>query len=335
MVFEMAKQRVGTGESGIVRIPVCTMADTHELTLAVHVIDSGRPGPTVAAVATHHGDEVFTVELLRQLDAEMRRTEFRGTLLIMPLANPYAFAAGTRNTPVDLHNLNRVFPGNPDGWFTDILADAIWTNLIPKIDALIDYHCGGTDTCIHYTYTLSPETAFGRQVHELALLGSAEVLYETEHPAGSLAGLTSSQQIPSVILEVGGGVAFGTDYLDRGLAATKRILMKLGMLDGTPEQGPARIVCRKGGSVRPHHGGLFQPEVGLDLLGKSVSGGTVLGRVISPATFEELEVITAPYPRTEVMMVRSRMGKVEAGEYAYILGDGESGYSVRDEASAT
>lgn len=328
MVFEMAGQEIGSGETGIVRIPVCTMANTHELALTVHVLDSGRPGPTVATVATHHGDEVFTIELLRRLKADMLQTDFRGTLLVMPLANPVAFAAGTRNTPTDMHNLNRVFPGNRDGWFTDILADAIWTNLIPKLDGLIDYHCGGTDTCIHYTYTLSPDTAFGRQVHELALLGSAEVLYETEHPIGSLAGLTTAEKIPSVILEVGGGVAFGTDYMERGLAATRRILMKLGMLDGVPEPGPARIVCRKGGSVRPHHGGLFQPGVGLDLLGKSVPGGTVLGRVISPATFDELEVITAPYPKTELMMVRSRMGKVEVGEYAYILGDGDSGYAV-------
>lgn len=328
MAFKMAGQCVGTGETGIVQIPVCTMADTHELSLAVHVLDSGKPGPTVATVATHHGEEVFTIELLRQLKADIQQSEFCGTLLIMPLASPTSFAAGTRNTPNDMHNLNRVFPGNRDGWFTDILADAIWTHLVPVIDGLIDYHCGGTDTAIHYTYTLSPDTDFGRQVHELALLGSAEVLWETTLPGGSLSGLTTAAKIPTVILEVGGGVTFGTDYMERGLAATKRILMKLGLLPGIPEPGPARIVCRKGGSLRPHHGGLFQPEVGLDLMGRTVSAGTVLGRVLSPATFQELEVITAPYANTELMMVRSRMGKVEVGDYAYIVGDGESGYTI-------
>ena len=333
MAFEMAGQRVGSGENGVIRIPVCTMADTHELSLAVHVLDSGKPGPVLAAVATHHGEEVFTIELLRRLRQYILQQDFKGTLLIMPLANPISFAAGTRNTPTDMHNLNRVFPGNPDGWFTEIVADAIWTHLIPRIDGLLDYHCGGVDTCIHYTYTLTPNTDFGRLVHELALLGSAEILWETSHPAGSLAGLATEKGIPTVILEVGGGTAFGTDYLDRGLSATIQILKRLAMLDGTPERGPARVVCRKGGSLRPHHGGLFQPEVGLEMLGKTVPGGTVLGRVLSPATFEELEVIRAPYPRTELMMVRSRMGKVEPGDYAYIVGDGDSGYLIQDGSS--
>ena len=328
MAFELAGQRVESGANAILRIPVCTMADTHELSIAVHVLDSGRPGPTIAVVATHHGDEVFTIDLLRRLKTELLGTEFLGTLLLVPLANPVSFAAGTRNTPTDMQNLNRVFPGNRDGWFTDMLADAIWTHLVPRIDGLLDYHCGDVDSCIHYTYTLSPETALGQQVHELALLASAEILWETQLPAGSLAGLTTEQKIPTVVLEVGGGTAFGTDFMERGLAAALQILTKLGMLDGPVGRGPARVVCRKGGSLRPHHGGLFQPEVGLDALGGTVAGGTVLGRVLSPATFEELEVIKAPYRKTELMMVRSRMGKVAPGDYAYIVGDSDSGYAV-------
>lgn len=328
MAFEMAGQKIQSGETGIVHIPVCTMADTHEMQLAVHVLDSGRPGPTIAAVATHHGEEVFTIEILRRLRAEILGREFRGTLLIMPLMSPTSFAAGIRNTPPDMHNLNRVFPGNSDGWFTDILADAIWTHLVPKIDGLLDYHCGGIDTSIHYTYTLSPETDFGRQVHELALLASAEVLWETSRPIGSLAGLVAERNVPTVTQEVGGGTSFGTHLLHDGVQATLRVLTRLGMLDGTAENGPGRVVCRKGGSVRPHHGGLFLPEVGLDQLGKTLPKGTILGRVVSAATFQELEVIKAPYEKSEIMMVRSREGKVEPGDYAYIIGDGDSGYTI-------
>ena len=51
----------------------------------------------------------------------------------------------------------------------------------------------------------------------------------------------------------------------------------------------------------------------------------MLGRVLAPDTFEELDVLRAPYRVTEVMMVRSRISKVHPGEYAYILGDGENG----------
>ena len=38
-----------------------------------------------------------------------------GTILLVPVLNPHSFESGTRNTPIDLHNLNRVFPGTKNG----------------------------------------------------------------------------------------------------------------------------------------------------------------------------------------------------------------------------
>ncbi|HYM68726.1 MAG TPA: succinylglutamate desuccinylase/aspartoacylase family protein [bacterium] len=318
-------ETVGERQAKIVRIPVCRLASGAELAIAVHVLRGGGDGPTVGIMSAHHGEELFTTELMRRLRGMLLDGRFRGTVLMVPCANPPSFEAGTRNTPIDMHNLNRVFPGDAAGWLTDKIAAAIWKHFVPSIDALIDYHCGGVDTEIHYTYTMDPSTPIGRRVQELALLGSARVLWETAGPGGSLAREVVRRDVPTVILEVGGGPSFGTDLMDRGLDAANRVLRKLGVLDGPASAPEPRIVVRKGGSVRPAHGGLFLPEVGHDALGGTVAGGTVLGRVVAPDTFEELEVIRAPYPRTAVMMVRSRISKVHPGEYAYILGDEDSG----------
>ncbi|MBX3560143.1 MAG: succinate dehydrogenase, partial [Chelatococcus sp.] len=65
------------------------------------------------------------------------------------------------------------------------------------------------------------------------------------------------------------------------------------------------------------------------IMGKSLTKGTVLGRVVSPYTFEILDEIKAPFDKTEVMMIRNRISKVHPGEYAYIIGDGDSGYDPR------
>ena len=321
-------ETIADGQARIVRIPVCRLASGAELAVAVHVLRGSGDGPAVGIMSAHHGEELFTTELMRRLRQMLLDSRFRGTVLMMPCANPPSFEAGTRNTPIDMHNLNRVFPGSAAGWLSEKLAAAIWDRFVPAIDAFIDYHCGGEDTEIHYTYTLDPATPFGRTVHEMAVLGSAPVLWQTVLPAGSLSGETSQRQIPTVILEVGGGPSFGTDLMDRGLAAACRILRKLELLDGPVGRGEARLVVRKGGAVRPAHGGLFLPEVGHDALGTNVPGGTVLGRVVAPDTFEELDVIRAPYPVTELMMVRSRISKVHPGEYAYILGDGQSGQAI-------
>jgi len=325
MAVSFLGEAIADRQVKVVRIPVCRLASGAELTIAVHVLRGAGDGPTVGIVSAHHGEELFTTELMRRLRGMLLRSQFRGTVLMVPCANPASFEAGTRNTPIDMHNLNRVFPGDAAGWLTDKIAAAIWKNFVPSIDALIDYHCGGVDTEIHYTYTMDASTPIGRRVHELALLGSARVLWRADGPAGSLAREVVRRGIPAVILEVGGGPSFGTNLMDRGLEAAERILRKLGVVDGPIGTAEPRIVVRKGGALRPSHGGLFIPEVGHEVLDGTVPGGTILGRVLAPDTFEELEAIRAPYPRTAVMMVRSRISKVHPGEYAYIVADEGSG----------
>jgi predicted deacylase len=325
MSVRVLGETIPEGETKIIRIPVCRMATGAELSIAVHILRGVGDGPTVGFVSAHHGEELFTTELLRRLRTRLLDYRLRGTVVMVPCANPPSFEAGTRNTPIDMHNLNRVFPGIAGGWLTEMLAAAIWNRLVPGLDALIDYHCGGENTEIHYTYTLDPSTPFGRKVHELALLGSARVLWQSPGPEGTLAREAMRKDIPTVILEVGGGPSFETDLMERGLAAAVRILRKLGVLDGLAEPVGPHTVVRIAGSVRPAHGGLFIPEIGHEALGGTVPDGTVLGRVVAPDTFEELDVLRAPYRVTEVMMVRSRISKVHPGEYAYILGDGGGG----------
>lgn len=59
-------------------------------------------------------------------------------------------------------------------------------------------------------------------------------------------------------------------------------------------------------------------------LGSEVSGGTVLGRTISPYTFAELEVFTAPFRRSITVLVRQGTTKVEPGDYGYMIGNLET-----------
>src|SRR5690606_20009122 len=127
--------------------------------------------PALLISATTHGEELWSCEFVRRVYAHFvaQDFDFAGTLLLAPNLNPHSFESGHRNTPIDLHNLNRVFPGARDGWFSDILAHAIAEHLLPKADIIFDYHGGGSDTVIHYTYPAPPTNALNRQVHDIAL----------------------------------------------------------------------------------------------------------------------------------------------------------------------
>jgi len=69
------------------------------------------------------------------------------------------------------------------------------------------------------------------------------------------------------------------------------------------------------------HGGLFEPLVGAEMIDQTLPQGTSLGRVRNPRTFEELHLITAPYEQSAMFSMRTTFGRVNPGNYGYIIGD--------------
>lgn len=49
----------------------------------------------------------------------------------------------SRINPLDNRNMNRAFPGNPNGSPTEMLANYLESDLIHGFDAIIDLHSGG------------------------------------------------------------------------------------------------------------------------------------------------------------------------------------------------
>ena len=76
-------------------------------------------------------------------------------------------------------------------------------------------------------------------------------------------------------------------------------------------------------NLRPSHGGLLVSEKGIEDLGTVVAKGSVLGRVISPYTFETLDTITAPFEESLLLAATTKMPfrRVNPGDYGYIVAD--------------
>lgn len=335
MNFDFEGVEVRVGAPADFRIPVCTMASGHELTISLHVVPGTRRGQTILVAAGSHGEEVWSSEFVRRTRTWLEELDydFAGTILLAPVLSPHSYELGIRNTPFDFHNLNRVFPGNEPGlgWYTEMIAHVIATSILPRADVVFDYHGGGADTVIRYHYTAAPTTDANRKVHEVALASGAQVLWEVNETRSTLTTHASTLGKLCIVPEVGGGgVADWEGSFGVALAELANMLTTLGIMEQPRDVRKARILVRRGSSVRPRHGGVFVPDVGADALGTSVEGGTLLGRVYSPHTFEFLDELRAPYPRTELMQVRTRVSRVHPGDYAYIVGDGESGYLIED-----
>ena len=110
--------------------------------IPIAIIKNG-PGQCALLTAGNHGDEYEGPIALYDLARTLKPEDVTGTVIIVPAMNAPAFQAGTRTSPIDHGNLNRTFPGRPDGTVTEKIADYFQRILLPRADVVLDFHSGG------------------------------------------------------------------------------------------------------------------------------------------------------------------------------------------------
>ena len=100
-------------------------------------------GPTILLTGANHGDEYEGPVALFDLANNINSEDIQGRVIIVPGMNYPAFQAAKRTSPIDGGNMNRVFPGNPEGTFTEKIADYFNRTLLPLADFVVDFHSGG------------------------------------------------------------------------------------------------------------------------------------------------------------------------------------------------
>jgi N-alpha-acetyl-L-2,4-diaminobutyrate deacetylase len=175
-------------------------------TLEVFECVGESPGPAVLVVAGVHGDEYEGPSAIAQVASWLSPQSMRGTVCLIPVANPFAFAAGTRTSPVDGVNLARVFPGKEEGTPTERLAHYLFHEFASRADYLIDLHSGGVE------YEFLPVAGFYGQA------GSENPSFRAAR-AMQLPALWLLPETPGVLSREAmraGKVAIGTEYLGAG-----------------------------------------------------------------------------------------------------------------------
>jgi predicted deacylase len=327
MALEMGGKTFQAGERGVVRLPVTVGLDGTELSHTVHVIVGQRPGPTLALVSTLHGDEWQTVEVVRRVVEDLQPEEMSGSLIAVPVANPIALAGRVRTTrgSPDAPDLNQVFPGGP-GWFTQLLARPLAEEFLPKADYLIDLHGRGWGTNVEqiHFYTDHPDLDINAKGIEMArafgisLLHKADIMGSMPQPRNFFGYAMGALGIPSIMVEIG-GLGYGREiedvWINRGVQGVSNVMILLDILSGTMIR-PKKVlefptILRIAISVA----GYFEPAVDPEPLYREVKKGQVVGRVISPYTFEVLETLVSPVDGLVYLMSRGNM--VHPGEWGF------------------
>ncbi|WP_175856266.1 N(2)-acetyl-L-2,4-diaminobutanoate deacetylase DoeB [Burkholderia anthina] len=110
--------------------------------IPVTVVKRGD-GPTVLLTGGNHGDEYEGPVALSKLAGSLKAADVSGRVIVVPFMNYPAFRAASRTSPIDAGNLNRSFPGRPDGTVTEKIADYFQRHLLPLATHVLDIHAGG------------------------------------------------------------------------------------------------------------------------------------------------------------------------------------------------
>jgi N2-acetyl-L-2,4-diaminobutanoate deacetylase len=199
-------------------------------------------GPTVLFTGGNHGDEYEGPIALFDLAATIKAEEISGRVIIVPGMNYPAFQAGTRTSPIDKGNLNRVFPGDPAGSITEKIADYFQRTLLPLADYVVDIHSGGkTLDFVPFcaAHVLDDKEQQARCVATMQAFNAPWSMMLLEIDANGMYD-TAAEDMGKVFIstELGGGGSARASTVAIAKKGVRNVLIHAGVLAGDLDEAP-------------------------------------------------------------------------------------------------
>jgi uncharacterized protein len=298
------------GERAQGLIPVGVSSYGTELGIPVVVVNGTEPGPVLCVDAGVHGDEYEGQQAVREVLASLDPASLCGTFVGIPCLNTPAFEAAARASGLDYANLNRIFPGDASGSYSQRLAATVVSTVVPAVDALVDLHTGGTFGEI--TPLAIVQGGYESLATGIGLAAGHEIIWKGGKWGGTIRHPVLAAGKPAITIEAGGGT-YSRAIVDLHVKAVRNIMRHLGMISGSVELRSVYTAV-SGTFARSASGGFFLDRGGP---GDECKEGDLIGQVVSHFG-EVLEEIRAPSDG-RVLWVR-RVRTVRPGDEVVIFG---------------
>jgi predicted deacylase len=298
------------GQNAVLKLSVGRLPSDTKIFLNVHVFRSTEPGPTVLLMGGVHGDEINGVEIVRRTLAERWFEGLqRGSVVVVPLVNMQGFNSFSRDA-LDGKDINRSYPGSPNGSMASRLAHIFNKHILPVVDFGVDFHTGGNS---NYNYPQIRYSPTDPKSKELADSFGAHYMVRSNFIPKSLRKTAFDHGKSIIVFEGGENLRFDQLSIDHGLAGIQRLLHAQGMLPYAAPAPEQRIKIQKSNWMRAERPGIFR---WLKQSGETVKIG------------DKLAVINDPYGMDEIAVVAKKAGHIIGHNNMPVVGMGDALFHI-------
>lgn len=294
-------------------------------------------GPTVLLTGGVHGDEYEGPIAISRLAQVLEPGMVQGRVIMMPAVNIPAIMADTRLSPIDNWDINRCFPGNPRGTFSQMLAHFMDSVILPMADLSVDMHTAGhsadsaLSTNMHY---LSDSKMREKTMAAAAAFGAPyNVVFGGVDEGSTFTSCVERRGIVSLGTELGGWGRVHIEGVRIGRRGIDNILRHCGVIEGEPE------TAQRDGSPRTRHmmvrdpksytfaprGGLFEPTHNV---GEDVREGEVAGYLHFIEDVDHPPIVLH-YAKSGILWMGGGPGRVTRGDsVAVVMEDYDDDWSA-------
>ncbi len=287
------------------------------LNLPVLLIGQGKP--RVSLVIGLHGNEtsgLFVVEeLLKNITLK------KGSLSIVLAANPLAQLLQIRHNPIDLNDLNRVFPGSVDGTSSAQIAKKL-IEFLRGSELVIDLHAFTAHAPLFGIMFRHGTPKAQQQAKKFLRLFNPEIIWQLdankphEHRLRKGLGIELMRLgIPNFAIELQDPDILPNEMVNRTIQGIKRILRHLDMADVALSAPKSKIPIFERFVIKAINSGLFHPNK--DLILKKIAANFPIASITTLPSFKTAVISS---PKTGILLEIRRKGIVQSSDKLFSLG---------------
>ncbi len=293
------------------KVNVGRLYDFTDINLNIRVLRGKSEGPTLFVTAAIHGDEINGIEIIRRLFQQKELKKLKGTLITVPIVNIYGFNTRSRYLP-DRRDLNRCFPGSPNGSLAARLADTIMKSVVEHSTYGIDLHTGA----VHRSNLPQVRAQLDDpKTMELAQHFGVPVILNSNYRDGSLRQAAAEKGVPTLLFEGGEALRFDEKIIRIGVRGILSVMKNTGMIEPDKKNKATNIgdsyVAKNSFWMRASESGVVKK---IKKLGAHVQQGDLLAMIASPYGNSRVALRT---PHAGIVIGSSQLPLVNRGDALY------------------